>query len=69
MNNAPIVALNLVKEEKYGMLINLDGLIEYFEYESDEANWENRIGPSDRNVDDDLLYVRILVYYLRTDLI
>ena len=66
-NDAAIVALYLMKEEKYGALINLDGLIEYFEYDADEPDWRKRIGSADRRIDEELFYARTLQYYRNPD--
>ena len=39
-----ITAFYLMEGFKYGITINIDGIIEYFEYEKDEPEWQHRIG-------------------------
>ena len=60
-------ALFLLEDAKYGLYINLDGLIDVFEYESAEDQWFNKIGPPDSNnwdsnngsIQDEMFYTRL----------
>ena len=67
LTDATIVALYLLKEYRYGVTIDIEGLIEYFEYAPDEPDWWKRIGPSDRNIEDDMFYTRTLQYFRKDD--
>ena len=40
------LALYLLKENRYGVLIYYDGAIEVFGYDPEEPNWEQRVGSS-----------------------
>ena len=52
-----------MKEEQYGVAIYLDGIIEYFEYDNSQENWEQRIGQADPTIDDTSFYARTRQFY------
>lgn len=58
-----IIGLYLMPTEKYGITINADGIIEYFEYKADSESWTETIGHSDKFPIDDMIYKRSSVFY------
>ena len=45
-SNTKVIALHLLMEEKYGVIIFEDGTIEVFGYDPNEPDWEQRVGSS-----------------------
>ena len=54
----------LMKDEQYGIAIYANGIIEYFEYITEEENWEDRVG-TQQNLDDIYYYARTNKFYAR----
>ena len=61
--NSPVVELYINKEAKYGVVVYGNGIIEVFEYDVNKGDWTKTIGPSDRNIRDDMVYARTQKYY------
>lgn len=40
------------------MVVYGNGIIEVFEYDENKGDWTKTIGPSDRNIRDDMVYAR-----------
>ena len=59
LDDSTIVAFYLVKVHKYGVILNFNGLIEYFEYDNDRLNWRERIGKPEGELRQDLFYSRL----------
>ena len=45
------------------MVVYDNGIIEVFEYDVNKGDWTKTIGPSDRNIKDDMVYARTQKYY------
>ena len=60
---ARIIGLYIMPAEKYGITINADGIIEYFEYKEEKESWTDRIGHSDIYPKDDMTYKRSSEFY------
>ena len=52
----------LMKDEQYGIAIYANGIIEYFEYITEEENWEDRVG-TQQNLEDIFYYARSDKFY------
>ena len=57
-----VVAFYLMPEEQYGVLINMDGVIAYFEYDESKPEWEQRAGTSESG-NDEMYYARTRRFY------
>ena len=50
LDDSTIVAFYLVRDHKYGVSLNYNSLIEYFEYDNNRLDWRERIGKQEGNL-------------------